>query len=148
MTRLVEQARRAATWFNAGDDYTAVFTQNATAALKHVGESYPFARWSLLLTADNHNSVNGIREFACAEGALVVYAPLTTPELRLDHERLRELAVRADPSAGICSPTPRSRISPASGIHSNWSRRRMPPDGMCCWTRRRMCRRRRWISAS
>ena len=73
MTRLVEQARRAVTWFNAGDDYTAVFTQNATAALKHVGESCPFARGgSLLLTADNHNSVNGIREFACAEGALVV----------------------------------------------------------------------------
>jgi selenocysteine lyase/cysteine desulfurase len=101
MTRLVEQARRAVLrWFNAGDDYTAVFTQNATAALKHIGESYPFARGgSLLLTADNHNSVNGIREFACAEGALVAYAPLTTPELRLDRERLRELLARADPSA-------------------------------------------------
>jgi len=101
MTRLVEQARQAVlAWFNAGRDYTAVFTQNATAALKHVGESYPFARGgSLLLTADNHNSVNGIREFACAEGASVAYAPLTTPELRIDRERLRELLARADPSA-------------------------------------------------
>ena len=101
MTRLVEQARQAVlAWFNAGSAYTAVFTQNATAALKHVGESYPFTRGgSLLLTADNHNSVNGIREFACAGGATVGYAPLTTPELRIDRERLRELLARADPSA-------------------------------------------------
>jgi selenocysteine lyase/cysteine desulfurase len=101
MTRLVERARQAVlTWFNAAGEYTAVFTQNATGALKHVGESYPFARGgSLLLTADNHNSVNGIREFACAEGASVAYVPLTTPELRIDRERLRELFARADPSA-------------------------------------------------
>ena len=101
MTRFVERARQAVlAWFNAGRDYTAIFTQNATAALKHVGESYPFARGgALLLTADNHNSVNGIREFACAEGAMVAYAPLTTPELRVDRERLRELLARADPSA-------------------------------------------------
>ena len=101
MTRLVEQARQAVlSWFNAGTGYTAVFTLNATAALKHVGESYPFARGgSLLLTADNHNSVNGIREFACARGATVAYAPLTRPELRIDRERLRELLGRADPSA-------------------------------------------------
>lgn len=34
MTSLVEQARRAVLrWFNAGNNYTAVFTQNATAAL-------------------------------------------------------------------------------------------------------------------
>jgi molybdenum cofactor sulfurtransferase len=100
MTRLVERARQAVlAWFNATGEYTAVFTQNATGALKHVGESYPFARGgSLLLTADNHNSVNGIREFACAGGASVAYAPLTTPELRIDRERLRELLVRAHPS--------------------------------------------------
>jgi selenocysteine lyase/cysteine desulfurase len=98
MTRLVEQARQAVlAWFNAAGEYTAVFTQNATAALKHVGESYPFARGSsLLLTADNHNSVNGIREFACAQGATVAYAPLTTPELRIDRERLRELLSHAE----------------------------------------------------
>jgi selenocysteine lyase/cysteine desulfurase len=101
MTRLVEQARQAVlAWFNAAGEYTAVFTQNATAALKHVGESYPFDRGSsLLLTADNHNSVNGIREFACAKGATVAYAPLTTPELRIDRERLRELLSHADLSA-------------------------------------------------
>ena len=53
MTDLVERARRAVlAWFNADGEYTAIFTQNATAALKHVGESYPFVRAGgrLLLT--------------------------------------------------------------------------------------------------
>jgi selenocysteine lyase/cysteine desulfurase len=92
-TQLVEDARRAVlTWFNAADDYIAVFTLNASGALKHVGESYPFTHGSrLLLTADNHNSVNGIREFARARGAAVDYAPLTFPELRIEPARLAEL---------------------------------------------------------
>ena len=92
MTMLVEESRRAVLdWFNASpDEYTAVFTANATGALKHVGESYPFAPGGrLLLTADNHNSVNGIREFARARGADVEYTPLTMPELRLDLESVR-----------------------------------------------------------
>jgi molybdenum cofactor sulfurtransferase len=101
MTALVERARRAVlTWFHAERDYTLVFTQNATAALKHVGESYPFApSGRFLLTADNHNSVNGIREFARAGGAAVVYAPLTMPELRADREALRALLAERDPGA-------------------------------------------------
>ena len=101
MTDLVEQARRAVLrWFNAEGEYTAVFTQNATAALKHVGESYPFAPGGrFLLTVDNHNSVNGIREFARAKGAAVAYAPVTTPELRIDRDRLHELLAEADPEA-------------------------------------------------
>ena len=92
-TALVERARRAVlTWFNAHGEYTAIFTHNATAALKHVGESYPFGPGGqYLLTVDNHNSVNGIREFASARGAAVTYAPLTTPELRIDRARLGEL---------------------------------------------------------
>ena len=62
---------------------------NATGALKHVGESYPFGPdGRYLLTFDNHNSVNGIREFACAAGASVDYAPITVPDLRIDRERL------------------------------------------------------------
>jgi selenocysteine lyase/cysteine desulfurase len=95
-TGLVEETRRAVLeWFNAGDDYTAIFTQNATAALKLVGESYPFAPGGqFLLTVDNHNSVNGIREFASRKGAAVTYAPITTPELRVDRTRLGELLSR------------------------------------------------------
>ena len=91
-TELVERARSAVlSWFHA-DGYTAVFTQNATGALKHVGESYPFAPGArFLLTADNHNSVNGIREFARSKGAPVDYVPLTFPDLRIDRDELREL---------------------------------------------------------
>ena len=86
MTDAVERARaKVLEYFNAAGEYTAVFTLNATGALKLVGESYPFAPGGrLLLTFDNHNSVNGIREFARAKGAEVDYAPLTVPELRID----------------------------------------------------------------
>lgn len=52
-------------YFNAGNDYICVFTANASAAIKIVAESFPFSsKGQLLLTADNHNSVNGIREYA------------------------------------------------------------------------------------
>jgi selenocysteine lyase/cysteine desulfurase len=86
MTDLVESARAAVlAHFNATGRYTAIFTLNASNALKLVGESYPFAPGGqLLLTADNHNSVNGLREFACAKGADVAYAGLTRPDLRVD----------------------------------------------------------------
>ena len=70
MTEHVERTRRyVLSYFNAqADDYILVFTQNASGALKLVGESYPFAPSSrFLLTFDNHNSVNGIREFARAK---------------------------------------------------------------------------------
>jgi selenocysteine lyase/cysteine desulfurase len=100
-TDLVERSRRAVLeWFNASADYTAIFTPNATGALKLIGESYPFEPGArLLLTVDNHNSVNGIREFAAAAGATVSYAPLTTPELRIDDSAIDGLlsaAVRGD----------------------------------------------------
>jgi molybdenum cofactor sulfurtransferase len=101
MTKLVEQTRRAVLdWFNASPgEYAAIFTANATGALKHVGESYPFSPGTgLLLTVDNHNSVNGIREFARAKGAPVEYAPLTLPELRIDRPSLE--AMLAAPSTG------------------------------------------------
>jgi len=101
MTSLVEQARQAVLdWFNAPrDEYAAVFTLNATGALKLVGEAYPFSQGAgLLLSTDNHNSVNGIREFARAKGAPVEYAPLTVPDLRIDRSRLD--AMLAAPSTG------------------------------------------------
>ena len=100
-THLVEQARRSVlTYFNASPaEYTAVFTLNASAALKLVGESYPFAPGGrFLLTFDNHNSVNGIREFARANGADVQYSPLTLPDLRIDRPRLSALLDRRDDS--------------------------------------------------
>src|SRR5205814_10379577 len=59
------------------------FTANASAAIKLVGESYRFGpTGSLVLSADNHNSVNGVREYARRAGASVRYVPLDD-ELRL-----------------------------------------------------------------
>jgi selenocysteine lyase/cysteine desulfurase len=92
-TRLVEQTRaRVLEFFNAPpDEYVAIFTPNATGALKLVGEAYPFGPESCyLLTFDNHNSVNGIREYARARGAAITYLPLTLPDMRVDDARLDE----------------------------------------------------------
>jgi len=91
-TTMVEATRRAVLdWFSAGDDYVVVFTANATGAIKLVAESFPFGPGGgLLLTADNHNSVNGMREYALARGASVAYAALTKPDLRLDRRDLTE----------------------------------------------------------
>lgn len=102
MTRRVEQTREyVLKYFNASpDEYTVIFTQNATGALKLVGESYPFAaRGCYLLTYDNHNSVNGIREFARSGGAQVTYIPITLPDLRVDAEALVKGLQAADPAA-------------------------------------------------
>ena len=95
-TTVVERARKAVLeYFHAASRYTAVFTPNATAALKLVGESYRFEPdGCYLLSFDNHNSVNGIREFARAKGASVEYAPIVVPDLRLDRGRLGELLDR------------------------------------------------------
>ena len=85
-TRLIEEVRRdVLRYFNADPaHYTVIFTANASAALKLVGESYPFAPGGhLLLTADNHNSVNGIREFARQRGASITYIPPGADDLRI-----------------------------------------------------------------
>jgi selenocysteine lyase/cysteine desulfurase len=86
-TALVEQARDAVLrFFNAPpDEYEVIFTSNASGALKLVGESYPFGEGdTYLLSYDNHNSVNGMREFARRRGACVKYVPVRNPDLRLD----------------------------------------------------------------
>ena len=86
-TELVEQARRhVLSFFNASpDDYVVVFTANASHALKLIGESYRFGPDKrFVLTFDNHNSVNGIREFARAAGAQITYIPVVPPDLRVD----------------------------------------------------------------
>ncbi len=90
-TRLIESTRATVLqFFNANPaEYTVIFTQNASGALKLVGESYPFEPGSrYLLTFDNHNSVNGIREFAHAKGAEVTYIPIGLPDMRVDMDSL------------------------------------------------------------
>ena len=91
MTGLVEQARAAVLDFfgASAEEYVAIFTPNATGALRLVGEAYPFRPGDrFLLTFDNHNSVNGIREFARARGAETTYVPSVAPELRVNEDVL------------------------------------------------------------
>ncbi len=97
-TELIGSARRAVLrFFNASpDDWEVVFTANASQALKLVGESYPFQSGDrFLLTFDNHNSVNGIREFARAHGATATYVPVVLPEMRVDDDDLERALATA-----------------------------------------------------
>jgi molybdenum cofactor sulfurtransferase len=100
MTGHLERTRRSVLHYfgTSVEDYILAFTQNASAGLKLIGESFPFAPGSrLLLTFDSHNSVNGIREFARAKGATVAYAPLLAPSLRLDRNQLDTFLDQGDP---------------------------------------------------
>src|SRR3954447_16062075 len=98
-TALVERARaQVHEYFGApAEDYLCVFTSNASAALKLVGEAYRFEPGStFVLTFDNHNSVNGIREFARGKGAQVDYVPVVAPDLRLDRSAASAAMARGD----------------------------------------------------
>jgi selenocysteine lyase/cysteine desulfurase len=65
------------------DEYAVILTPNTTGACRLVAEAFPFGpRSELLLSADNHNSVNGIREYARRAGAQVRTLGLDT-DLRL-----------------------------------------------------------------
>ncbi|GAA2071047.1 aminotransferase class V-fold PLP-dependent enzyme [Actinomadura alba] len=103
-TALVESARAAIlAFFNASpDEYAVIFTHNATGACRLVGEAYPFRPGSrVVLTIDNHNSANGIREFARAGGATVRYVPVRPPELRAGTEEVRAALSRRRHRRGL-----------------------------------------------
>src|SRR5262249_12142226 len=70
-------------FFDADPDiYDVVFTANASGAMRILAEAFPFRMGSrFVLTADNHNSVNGLRVQARRRGARVDYVPLDS-ELR------------------------------------------------------------------
>jgi selenocysteine lyase/cysteine desulfurase len=58
-------------------EYDVVLTANASGAIRILAEAFPFRGDSrLVLTADNHNSVNGLRVSARRRGARVEYVPL------------------------------------------------------------------------
>lgn len=116
-THLVDEAREAVlSFFRASpDEYDLVFTPNASGALKLVGEAYPFASGDrYLLTYDNHNSVNGIREFARARGAGITYLPVSDPELRLDRAMVTAELKRATPGNNLFAFPAQSNFS---GVH-------------------------------
>lgn len=99
-TALIEQTRaHVLGFFKASpEEYAVIFAANATGALKLVGEAYPFSgdsRYTLIF--DNHNSVNGIREFARAGGTTITYLPLSPPELRVDEQEVMQALAQAQP---------------------------------------------------
>lgn len=86
-TEVIDRARQRVLRFFGVDESThdVCFTANTSAAIKLVAESYPFSPdTACVLSADNHNSVNGIREYARRAGARVRTLPLDG-ELRLDN---------------------------------------------------------------
>jgi molybdenum cofactor sulfurtransferase len=98
-TERVEAARaRILSFFRADPrEWEAIFTLNASNALKLVGEAYSFAPGcTFRLTADNHNSVNGLREYAAGHGADVRYLRLG-PDLRIVD--IEHQLAGADPAA-------------------------------------------------
>lgn len=91
--------------------YEVCLTANTSAALKLVAESYPFSsQRSLVLSADNHNSVNGAREFARAKGAPVVTLALDG-ELRLDDADARMTAIAKEHGPGLLAFPAQSNFS-------------------------------------
>jgi selenocysteine lyase/cysteine desulfurase len=78
-TRAIERARETVLRFFDADPatYDVVFTHNTSGAIRILAESFPFNSGSrLVLTADNHNSVNGLRVAATRRRAHVHYVPL------------------------------------------------------------------------
>lgn len=91
-TLLEKEARQfVLDYFNAGEDYHCIFTANASAGLKIVGECFYFCpETHFLLAYDNHNSVNGIREYAKQKGSSHSYASLNVEDLRMNEEQLQQ----------------------------------------------------------
>ncbi|KAF9450104.1 PLP-dependent transferase [Macrolepiota fuliginosa MF-IS2] len=105
--QFADEARAAVlSFFKASDtDYTVIFTANATAALKLVGESYPFAdESSLVLGVDSHNSVHGLREFATHKGARTTYIT-STPVGGLEVATARNVLLRNRPQSRELAPS-------------------------------------------
>jgi molybdenum cofactor sulfurtransferase len=89
--KFIEEARNKVLDFFNAHDYYCIFTPNATGALQIVGECYPFSANShLLLTVDNHNSVNGIREYCRNKGGDYSYSPINHEELTINHSALEK----------------------------------------------------------
>jgi selenocysteine lyase/cysteine desulfurase len=107
-TDAIDAARAMVLRFFDVDDHThdVVFTANTSAAIKLVAESFAFTDDTpLVLSVDNHNSVNGIREYARRAGAPVRYLPLD------DELRLRDPEPRLAPARGLLAFPAQSNFS-------------------------------------
>lgn len=119
-TILVEQARKKIIDFFNAEDYYCVFTSNASAALKIVGECYPFNdKSTYVLTFDNHNSVNGIRDFCNKKGGHTIPVPSYYEDLYIDTAALEKALTAADPLSNNLFAFPAQ--SNASGVQHDLS---------------------------
>lgn len=118
-TKLVEEARQKILDFFNAEDYYCIFTPNASGALKIVGECYPFEdNGHYLMTSDNHNSVNGIREYCKSKGADYTYSPIRQQDLRIDDEHLiKNLNFFQDKTNKLFAFPAQSNVS---GVKHNW----------------------------
>jgi selenocysteine lyase/cysteine desulfurase len=113
-TTLVTAAReRVLRFFDADpDDYVVCFTANTSGAIHLVASGFAFGPDApFILSADDHNSVNGVRAYAERAGARVHYLPLDV-ELRLCDVASR-LAVlrRTHVGAGLVAFPAQSNLS-------------------------------------
>ncbi|KAG2679697.1 hypothetical protein I3760_11G063500 [Carya illinoinensis] len=91
---IVREARQQVLdYFNASPkEYKCIFTSGATAALKLVGEAFPWSDQSCFMyTMENHNSVLGIREYALSQGSAAFAIDI---EESLDHSRGNLMSVK------------------------------------------------------
>ncbi|EPR56969.1 cysteine desulfurase/selenocysteine lyase family PLP dependent transferase superfamily protein [Toxoplasma gondii RUB] len=93
--KLKEARQVISRFFDAPEkEYAVIFTSGATAALKLVGESFPFTAGfsSFYYLRINHNSVLGIREFAYAKNAKSVRAlsPREVEQILTEREQSTE----------------------------------------------------------
>jgi selenocysteine lyase/cysteine desulfurase len=111
---LIDSARRRVLDHFGADpaQYAVVFTANATGACRLVGEAYPFAPGGrLALTLDNHNSVNGLREYARGRGADTVYIPLEAPGLGIDATAMDAVLTHSGSAPGLLAYPAQSNFS-------------------------------------
>jgi molybdenum cofactor sulfurtransferase len=71
--KIASVRRQVLAFFSASEEeYTLIFTSGATAALKLVGESFPWSEGSTFAhSMDSHTSVLGIRGYAAAQGSAI-----------------------------------------------------------------------------
>jgi selenocysteine lyase/cysteine desulfurase len=109
-TEAIERARALTLEFANADPsvYDVVFTANASGAIRLLAEAFPFDRRSrLVLSADNHNSVNGLAWPARRAGARVAVVPVGH-DLRGDDP---EPALVRAPSPSLFAYTAQSNFS-------------------------------------
>ncbi|ETI55136.1 hypothetical protein F443_02161 [Phytophthora nicotianae P1569] len=97
--------RRVLAFFSASEEkYTLIFTSGATAALKLVGESFPWTKESTFAySMDSHTSVLGIRGYAAAKGSSIQCVELSELE-----EIERDEQVSAESTCCFTETTPMS----------------------------------------